>query len=547
MKELTLLQEQRLEYTPKLPAILHDLKKLKTEKLSSHSAENPDISNLFPKTLGQPQLTFTIDQDHERQPLNVGVVLSGGQASGGHNVITGLFDALKHLHPDSRLYGFLKGPSGIIENHAMELTKSFLDQFCNQGGFDMIGAGRTKIETAEQFKGAVETARTLDLDGIVIIGGDDSNTNAALLAEYFIKEGIKTRVIGVPKTIDGDLKNSQIEISFGFDTATKTFSDIIANIARDSLSAKKYYFFIKLMGRSASHIALECALQTHANYTFIGEEIEKENKTFKQLVNELADLICQRADHDKNYGVILIPEGTIEFIPEFRSLFHELNQIEIDPALSKDARVSLANNCLSENPLACYQSLPRLIQEQLMLDRDPHGNVQVSKIETERLFLEAVRQELKIRKEKGEYKGKFSAQPHFCGYEGRSCLPSNFDSQYCYALGHVAALLIDAKVTGYMSCVKNLAKPVEEWQICGVPLTSMIHMEMRKGKMKPVIRKALVDLQGHPFQVFKENREVWMYEDEYRYPGSIQYFGIPEITDAITMTLEYESQNLAKI
>lgn len=547
MKAPTPLQEERLEYSPKLPAILHDLRKLKTEKLSNHSAENPDIKDLFPKTLGQPQLTFTIDQDHEKHPLNVGVVLSGGQASGGHNVITGLFDALKQLHSESRLYGFLKGPSGIIENHTMELTESFLHQFRNQGGFDMIGAGRTKIETPEQFRGAAETARALDLDGIVIIGGDDSNTNAALLSEYFIKEGIKTRVIGVPKTIDGDLKNSQIEISFGFDTATKMFSDIIANIARDSLSAKKYYFFIKLMGRSASHIALECALQTHANYTFIGEEVEKEQKTFKQLVHELADMICRRADHHKNYGVILIPEGIIEFIPEFRSLFHELNQIEIDPALSRDDRISLAQNNLSNESLTCYESLPRLIQEQLMLDRDPHGNVQVSKIETDRLFLEAVRQELKIREKKGEYRGQFSAQPHFCGYEGRSCLPSNFDSQYCYALGHVAALLIDAKVTGYMSCVKNLAHPVEEWQICGVPLTSMIHMEMRKGKMKPVIRKALVELQGHPFQVFKEHREEWMYEDEYRYPGSIQYFGSPEITDSITMTLEYESQNLARI
>lgn len=547
MKALTPLQEERLEYSPKLPAILHDLRKLKTEKLSNHSAENPDIKDLFPKTVGQPRLTFTIDQDHEKKPLNVGVVLSGGQAAGGHNVITGLFDALKQLHSESRLYGFLKGPSGIIENHVMELTESFLLEYRNQGGFDMIGAGRTKIETADQFKGAAETARELDLDGIVIIGGDDSNTNAALLAEYFIKEGMKTRVIGVPKTIDGDLKNSQIEISFGFDTATKTYSDIIANIARDSLSAKKYYFFIKLMGRSASHIALECALQTHANYTFIGEEVEKQKKTFQQLVNELADMICLRAAHHKNYGVILIPEGIIEFIPEFQSLFQELNKMEINPDLTRDERIALAEKNLTKDALSCYRSLPRLIQEQLMLDRDPHGNVQVSKIETDRLFLEAVKHELKIRKERGEYTGSFSAQPHFCGYEGRSCLPSNFDSQYCYALGHVAALLIDANVTGYMSCVKNLASPVEEWQICGVPLTSMIHMEMRKGKLKPVIRKALVDLQGHPFQIFKEHREAWKLEDEYRYPGSIQFAGKPEITDAITMTLEYESQKLARI
>ncbi len=543
MKDLTPLQEERLDFAPKLPAILQNLSSLKTEKLGSRTAADPEISDLFPKTNGQPGLTFTIDHVHEKSALKVGVVLSGGQAAGGHNVITGLFDALKELNPASRLYGFLNGPAGIIENETIELTDELVRSYRNQGGFDMIGAGRTKIETEEQFQGALATAKSLDLDGIVIIGGDDSNTNAALLAEFFINEGVKTRVIGVPKTIDGDLKNFQIEISFGFDTASKTYSDIIGNIARDSLSAKKYYFFIKLMGRSASHIALECALQTHANYTFIGEEVEKENRTFKQLVDSLATMICQRADEGKNYGVVLIPEGLIEFVPEFKTLISELNQLTIDSAMNRENRILFAKQNISKASLECYESLPRLIQEQLVLDRDPHGNVQVSKIETERLFIEAVRQELKKRKEKGEYSGSFNAQPQFCGYEGRSCLPSNFDSQYCYALGHVAALLIDANATGYMACVKNLSHPVEEWQICGVPLTSMIHKEMRKGKLKPVIKKALVDLQGSPFQTFRDHREQWMFADDYRYPGSIQFFGPPEITDAITLTLEYESQN----
>ncbi|ADI38438.1 diphosphate--fructose-6-phosphate 1-phosphotransferase [Waddlia chondrophila] len=546
MKEHTALEEKRLEYIPKLPAILHDLRKLKTVNLKNSPGKASEISDFFPLTIGQTALTFTIDQDHEKTPLKVGVVLSGGQAAGGHNVITGLFDALKELHSKSQLFGFLNGPSGIVNNQTIELTEEILHSYRNQGGFDLIGAGRTKIETNEQFQGTLHTVKALDLDGIVIIGGDDSNTNAALLAEFFMKEGVRTRVIGVPKTIDGDLKNAYIDLSFGFDTAVKTYSGIIGNIARDSLSAKKYYFFIKLMGRSASHIALECALQTHANYTLIGEEINEEKATFQQITNRLSDVICRRAELSKHYGVILIPEGLIEFIPEFRTLIAELNEIKIDSELSKDERIQLAMRSISSESLECYKSLPRLIQEQLMLDRDPHGNVQVSKIETERLFIEAVKQELKRRKEKGEYTGSFNAQPHFCGYEGRSCLPSNFDSQYCYALGHVAALLIDANATGYMSCVKNLSRPIEEWQICGIPLTSMIHKEMRKGKLKPVIAKALVDLQGAPFQYFKEKRLQWEDEDDYRYPGPVQFFGPSEITDAVTLTLEL-SQNTEAI
>jgi diphosphate-dependent phosphofructokinase len=541
------LQNYRQEYHPKVPVILHDLRKLKTEKFKKHPSSSSDVQALFPKTFGQPRLTFTIDHDHDKSALRIGVVFSGGQASGGHNVVSGIYDAIKCLHPESRLFGFLNGPAGIVNNKAIELTESSLENYRNQGGFDLIGSGRTKIETPDQFAGSVHTVSKLKLDGLVIIGGDDSNTNAALLAEHFLKEGIETRVIGVPKTIDGDLKNDQIEISFGFDTAVKTYSDIIGNIARDSLSAKKYYFFIKLMGRSASHIALECALQTHANLTLIGEEVEKNQQTFKQIVNLISDMICRRAEISKDYGVVLFPEGLIEFIPEFRSMIQELNSLSIHSESSKEERIQSAKDHLKSASKDCFESLPRLIQEQLVLDRDPHGNVQVSKIEIERLFIAAVQQELAARKKRGEYKGKFNAQPHFCGYEGRSCLPSNFDSQYCYALGHVAALLVDAGATGYMSCVKNLANPVEEWQICGIPLTSMIHMERRKGELKPVIRKALVDLNGHPFQAFLEMREQWQLNDDYRYPGPIQFFGPPEVNEAISLTLDLESQKLTSL
>ncbi len=541
MSETTHLQSFRQHYSPKLPAILHDLQKLKTEKLRTSKRTGSELGNIFPKTLTQPKLTFTIDYERERTPLRVGVVLSGGQAAGGHNVISGLFDALKILHSDSQLFGFLNGPDGIINHDYVELTESAIADYRNQGGFDLIGSGRTKIETPEQFKHTVENVTKLNLDGLVVIGGDDSNTNAALLAEHFLEKKLKTRVIGVPKTIDGDLKNDEIEISFGFDTATKTFSDIIGNIARDSLSAKKYYFFIKMMGRSASHIALECALQTHPNLTLIGEEIERENKTFSQLTQEICDAITLRSEVGKNYGVILIPEGTIEFIQEFKGLIQELNAIRIDPESSVEQRVALTAS-LTPAAIQTFDSIPRQIQEQLLLDRDPHGNVQVSKIETERLFIEAVRIELERRKQEGSYSGKFSAQPLFCGYEGRSCLPSNFDTHYCYTLGHVAALLVDSGETGYMSCVKNLARPVEEWQICGIPLPSMIQMEMRKGKLKPVIRKALVDLDGAPFQEFKKVRAHWIETDAYRYPGPIQFFGPADITDAITFTLDFESQ-----
>lgn len=544
MSEITHLQSCRQKYIPKLPVILHDIKKLKIETLRSPTKNTADLQRIFPKTLKQPKLTFTIDYDHEKNPLNIGVVLSGGQAAGGHNVITGIFDALKSLHPESTLYGFLNGPDGIVNNSTIELTASLLQRYRNQGGFDLIGAGRTKIETAEQFKSTCETVTALDLDGLVVIGGDDSNTNAALLAEHFLSKNIKTRVIGVPKTIDGDLKNEDIEISFGFDTATKTFSDIIGNLARDSLSAKKYYFFIKIMGRSASHVALECALQTHPNLTLISEEIEHENKSFRQLVEEICDLITLRSEIGKNYGVIVIPEGTIEFIQEFKVLIQKLNEIKIDPDSSKEFRIEQTIS-LNVDAKKSFDSLPVSIQEQLLLDRDPHGNVQVSKIETERLFIEAVELELQKRREEGSYSGKFSPQPLFCGYEGRSCLPSNFDANYCYALGHVAALLVDSGKTGYMCCVKNLSRPVDEWQICGISIVTMIHMENRKGKLKPVIQKALVDLNGAPFKAFKAMRSDWIENDEYRFPGPIQFFGPADISDAVTFTLDYESQKIS--
>ncbi|NGX43051.1 MAG: Pyrophosphate--fructose 6-phosphate 1-phosphotransferase [Chlamydiae bacterium] len=545
MSEYSHLQKQRQNFQPKLPRILRDIKNLQAKPVEGEHTTNPEVAKLFPKTMGQPKLEFAVGSEQPHQVLRVGVVLSGGQAAGGHNVITGLFDAMKEIHPESRLFGFLNGPSGITDNDHIELTEDLLAVYRNQGGFDLIGAGRTKIETSEQFQQAVNTVKELQLDGLVIIGGDDSNTNAALLAEHFEENGVSTRVVGVPKTIDGDLKNEEIEISFGFDTATKTFSETIGSILRDSLSAKKYYFFIKLMGRSASHIALECALQTHPNLTLIGEEVAAEQQTLQELTNQVCDLICSRADEGKNYGAILIPEGIIEFIPEMKILIQELNRLKIDKALSKEEKITFAEQQLSSASKKCFDYIPKDIQAQLLLDRDPHGNVQVSKIETERLFIEAVKQELKKRKSSGTYVGKFSAQPLFCGYEGRSCYPSNFDAQYCYALGYVVTLLIDSGATGYMSCVQNLSGPVEDWHITGIPLASMIHMEERKGKMKPVIQKALVDLDGTPFRIFKEQREIWGKKDEYRYPGPIQFSGSPEITDVTTLTLEYEHQRFA--
>lgn len=525
------LEKLRREYQPPLPEILIDLRKVRIakERQPIQTASHEEVQKLFPNTYEQ----FPVHAKPEIRPahpaIRVGVVFSGGQAPGGHNVITGLFDALQELHAESRLFGFLAGPSGIIEGRYKELTQESLFSYRNQGGFDCLGSGRTKIETEEQLLAAVKLMQSLDLDGLVIIGGDDSNTNAAILAEYFAAHGCRTRVVGVPKTIDGDLRNTHVPISFGFDTACKVYAEMIGNIERDALSARKYYHFIKLMGRSASNIALECALATHPNYTFIGEEVAQSKKSFAELIRDLCDLICRRADLGKDYGVVLIPEGLVEFIPEVKTLIQEIQRLG-DLASEKIEQISAAS-------LSFFRSLPERLQQQLLLERDPHGNVQLSHIETERLFIDQVHCELAKRKTAGAYKGKFSAVQHFFGYEGRSCLPSNFDANYCYTLGRTAALLIEDGFSGYLCSVKNLARPVAQWQVGGVPLTMLIHFEERKGKRKPVIQKALVDLEAEPFLHFSRHRDRWALEDDYRYPGPMQFFGDPKLTDSTPMIL----------
>ena len=538
----SILQKLRIEYHPTLPKILNDLNSLSIVSSNPDQIKQSPLENIFPNTYRQPILNFIKANPQKHQPLRVGFVFSGGQAAGGHNVASGLYDALKKLNPSSKLFGFLDGPKGIIENKHREMTAEILAPYRNQGGFDLIGSGRTKIKTEEQFVASAKTVSELNLDGLVIIGGDDSNTNAALLAEYFLNKGIQTKVVGVPKTIDGDLKNEYIEIPFGFDSATKTFSEIIGNVLTDALSAKKYTFFIKLMGRTASHIALECALQTHANLTFIGEEVESQNRTIRGITNEIVDLIVERAKNGKNYGVILIPEGLIEFIPECKTLIKELNALlapdqshakQLEFLSEKNEKISYVSHLLSNSSQVCFSSLPLEIQIQLLLDRDPHGNVQVSKIDTERLFIETVRQELNDRK----IKVKFSPQPLFCGYEGRACLPTNFDCQYCYTLGHVAALLINSGATGYICCVQKLHLPTEQWEISGIPLVSMIHLEERHGKSKPVIKKALVDLNGKHFEQFKLLRQKWRLSDDYTNPGPIQFFGPDKVTNSRPITL----------
>lgn len=536
MKEsISPLQRIRQSYQPKCPRILQNIREVavKAGAETSAVADAAELKQLFPHSFGQPTLHLT-QGEQETRALKVGVVLSGGQAPGGHNVICGIYDALQELHPESCLIGFLDGPSGITDNQYRQLSRTEIDNYRNTGGFDMIGSGRTKIETAEQFAQALKTVREHQLDGLVVIGGDDSNTNAALLAEYFLANEQATRVIGVPKTIDGDLKNQQIEISFGHDTACKTYSEIIGNLARDAMSAKKYSFFVKLMGRSASHVTLECALQTHPNWVFIAEEVAAKKWTLKELTNQLCSVICRRAERGKNYGVYLIPEGLLEFIPECRQLISELNTLlatkEADEAVSQ----------LSPDARSCFDSLPSEIQNQLLMDRDPHGNVQVSKIETERLFIQTVKKELEKRKASGEFKGAFSAQPFFCGYEGRSCPPSNFDSQYCYALGKNATALIQNGSTGYMSCLRRLTTPLEEWEAGGIPITMMMNLEERHGKQKPVIQKALVELDAEPFNCLQKFKEEWATGDHYRFPGPVQYFGDAELTESCTQTLALE-------
>lgn len=534
--EDSLLGNLRKDYLPILPKILEKVESLKFIKGSPAypKQDKEEIQNLFKKTYGQPIIKGEYGSPRESKAIKVGVVFSGGQASGGHNVITGLYDALKKINPESKVFGFLGGPSGIVDNKFKELHRGELYDFRNQGGFDLIGSGRTKIETEDQLKKSLKTCFDLGLDGLVVIGGDDSNTNAAILAEYFLQNGCKTSVVGVPKTIDGDLQNEYIAISFGFDTACKVYSEIISNIERDALSAKKYYHFIKLMGRSASHIALECALKTRPNVTLIGEEVEAKKQTLKDLTNYLCDVICDRAANGKNYGVFLIPEGIIEFIPEVKNLIKELNNL-----LSKESVSSLAEvlNKLPPSSAETLASMPENIQKQLLMDRDPHGNVQVSLIETELLLIELTKKELSQRAKAGTYKGKFSALHHFLGYEGRAAFPSNFDSNYCYALGCVAALLVDEKATGYMCCIEKLTHPAEEWGISGIPITMLLNMEKRKGILKPVIKKALVTLDGKPFKNFAKERKRWEEEDCYRFCGPIQYFGKRELTDDVPLIL----------
>lgn len=521
------LQQKRASYQPIKPSILSELKHLGFNGQGETSAkgDRAEIQKRFPNTYGRPIMRPNSKSEAMRDPLRVGVVLSGGQAAGGHNVIVALFDTIKQFHRESHLFGFLGGPIGIIEGKYRDLAEDELRHYRNQGGFDLIGSGRTKIETVEQFKRALTVCEELQLNGLVVIGGDDSNTNAALLAEYFIDNRCQTRVIGVPKTIDGDLKNEHVLISFGFDTACKTYSEMIGNIARDSLSAKKYTHFIKLMGRSASHIALECALQTHPNYTLIGEEVQEKRQTLSEIVEDLTDVIERRAEAGKNYGIVLIPEGLIEFIPEINGLIRELNVILAKGGEDLDQ--------LSDKGKKTFECLPKEIQRQLLIDRDPHGNVQVSHIQTEGLLSHLTLERLRER----NFKGAFNPLHHFFGYEGRSALPSNFDANYCYGLGIVSALLIREGLTGYMSCLTDLTKPVEQWGICAVPITSLMNMEMRKGEKKPVIQKALVDLEGKAFKEFERNREKWKFEDHFRYPGPIQFEGEASYVNSVPLSI----------
>ncbi len=531
----SLLQQERVHYRPPLPSLLQDLSSLHSfsiEETQAHPEEG--LRELFPQTLHQPFLSFKKGERKSSPALKVGVVFSGGPAPGGHNVLSGLWDALKQLHGDSQLIGFLGGPQGIVKNQCISLSEETIAPYRNQGGFDLLGSGRTKIESKEQYEAVFRTLEKRDLDGLVIVGGDDSNTNAAFLAEFCLKEGLKTRVIGVPKTIDGDLKNSFIEISFGFDTASKIYSEMIGNLAKDALSAKKYYFFIKMMGRSASHLTLECALQTQINLALIGEEIAEKKQTLKQVVDEMADLICRRAEQQKNYGVILIPEGLLEFIPECQGMMGELNALLLHSSEQKEKEIA---SKLTPDALRCFQTFPEEIQRQLLLERDAHGNVQLSKIETERLLIALVEKELKNRQQHTLYLGSFSPQPLFYGYEGRSGFPSNFDCQYAYALGQTAALLIAGKATGYLSAIRRLAQPVESWDIWGVPLARLLHFEWRKNKRQAVIKKALVDLKGSLFSLFKEKREEWRLGDLYCCPGPIQFEGSKRLIDSPCLTV----------
>ena len=547
MATKSILQQKRAAYQPKLPSSLWGAVRAVAGEPTQSVGNQDEIRALFPNTYGLPELFFEKDTQGAAgvsEPFNVGVILSGGQAPGGHNVISGIFDGIKALHKDSRLFGFLMGPGGLVDHNYMELTADIIDEYRNTGGFDIIGSGRTKLELPEQFEKGLEIIKKLNIRALVIIGGDDSNTNAAVLAEYYKAKGEPVQVIGCPKTIDGDLKNELIETSFGFDTATKVYSEVIGNIERDCNSAKKYWHFIKLMGRSASHIALECALQTRPNCCIISEEVEAKNMTLADIVDGIADVVAARAANGNNFGIVLIPEGLIEFIPAMKSLIAELNDMLAHhpefAGLDAAAQRAFVLDNLSKDNAATFESLPDGVARQLTLDRDPHGNVQVSLIETEKLLSEMVGKRLAQLKAEGRYVGKFAALHHFFGYEGRCADPSNFDADYCYALGYNAAQLINCGATGYMSSVRHLSKPSTEWLAGGIPITMMMNMEHRNGKNKPVIRKALVDLDGAPFKVFASHRQEWAINTCYCYPGPIQYFGPAEVCDQTSRTLYYE-------
>ncbi|SMO73099.1 pyrophosphate-dependent phosphofructokinase [Saccharicrinis carchari] len=543
------LQIARESYNPKLPEALKGTVKIVEGNKTESVADQGDISKLFPNTYGMPILSFEAGESAATdKAISVGVILSGGQAPGGHNVISGIYDGLKKLNPANKVYGFLGGPGGLVNNEYSELTDDVIDHYRNTGGFDIIGSGRTKLEEEAQFDKGLENCKALGINALVIIGGDDSNTNACVLAEYFLQKKSGVQVIGVPKTIDGDLKNEMIETSFGFDTACKVYSELIGNIQRDANSAKKYWHFIKLMGRSASHIALECALQTQPNVTIISEEVEANNMTLGEVIDHISEVVVNRAANGENFGTVLIPEGLVEFMPAMKKLISELNdilahnEVAVSTMETNKERREFVVKKLSADMAEVFRSLPNSFANQLMLDRDPHGNVQVSMIETEKLLIDMVKAKLKKMKKAGEYKGKFSAQGHFFGYEGRCAAPSNFDADYCYSLGYTASVLIAAGKSGYMASVRNLTAPASEWIAGGVPITMMMNMERRHGAMKPVIQKALVRLDGAPFNALKRQRDEWAANTMYVYPGPIQYFGPSEVCDMPTKTLLEESK-----
>ena len=549
--KLSPLQTARYQYQPKLPGMLRNGISaicVKNGEPTQSVADQEKIAALFPNTYGKNEITFQKGENTAPAKKQVvGVILSGGQAPGGHNVICGLYDALKATDKDNVLYGFKGGPSGLIDDDYIIFDDAYINQYRNTGGFDIIGSGRTKLETEEQFAIVAENCAKHGINALVIIGGDDSNTNAAVLAEYFAAKGTGVQVIGCPKTIDGDLKNEDIECSFGFDTATKTYAEIVGNIERDANSAKKYWHFVKVMGRSASHVALETALQTQPNICLIGEEVAAKKMSLAQITDYIADSVANRAAKGWNFGVAIIPEGIVEFVPEFSVLIAEINELlagakadAFNALATWEEKYAFIKAGLTEASMAVFAILPQTIQQQLFLERDPHGNVQVSLIESEKLFSEMVKSNLAARKAAGTYKGKFSPLHHFLGYEGRCAFPSNFDADYCYSLGYNAFMLIQYGYTGYLSKVSNLSKPAEEWVAGGMPITKMMNIERRHGADKPVIRKALVELEGKPFKFFESKREEWAVETCYVYPGAIQYWGPAEVCDQTTVTLALE-------